>query len=305
MTRREGSPPQTLEGLIQRIQTLYPDMTPQFQVGARYLLDFPAEIPVTSMRQIAAQADVQPATMVRLAQSLGYQGWGALKQVFVRSLQQVPKRYADQARQVMRGKDKAEIASRTLLTQANNIRLLEELNAARIDAVVDQLARARHVYVGGFRASYAAAFTFHYLYRLFRRTVTLLRADAGTLEMDLGLISGQDTVVMISFAPYSHEAMQVLHAAREAGAHVVALCDSMVSPMALDADSTLLFSTETPSFFPSVTSAVALTEVLIEQLLARSGRAALHDLRRSEDRLHATGAYLSAVKSGSTGSADE
>lgn len=293
MTNHNASAPTTPEELGQRIQSQFPTMTPQFQVGARYLLDFPSEIAVASMRQIATQAGVQPATLVRLAQSLGYDGWATLKQVFVSAVQQGPGRYTDQARRVMKGKNKADIVARTLATQASNVGLLNTLNPDDVKDVIDSIARAKHVYVGGFRASFAAAFTFHYQYRLFRRSVTLLRSDAGTLEMDLGLMTHRDAVVIISFAPYSHEAMQALQAARQAGAQVIALCDSMVAPMALEADSTLTFSTETPSFFPSVTSAVALTEILIEQLLARSGSTALNDLKRSEDRLHATGAYMS------------
>lgn len=292
MTQSDASPPKTLDALTVRIQEQFAAMTPQFQVGARYLLDFPAEVPVRSMRQIAAQAGVQPATLVRLAQTLGYGGWSTLKQVFVRSLQDSPRRYTDQARQVIRGRNTPDIVSKTLSTQANNIRLLDELNSERMAAAVAHIAQARHVYVSGFRASFAAAFSFHYLYRLFRSSVSLLRGDAGTLEMDLGLITSRDAVVMISFAPYSHETMRVLEASHQAGARVIALCDSMVAPIALKADSVLLFSTETPSFFPSVSSAVALCEVIIEQLLARSGRTALAGLKRSEDRLHATGAYI-------------
>ncbi len=292
MTSQTDLPPTTLADLNRHIQQRFQDLTPQFQVGARYLLDYPAEIPIASMRQVATQAGVQPATLVRLAQTLGYPGWAELKQVFVQSLHSAPRHYADRAQTMMRGGGVKDIYTRTLNTQADNMRLLGELPTGQIDDVATHIARGRHVYIGGFRASFAAAYTFYYLYRLFRPSVTLLRSDAGTLEMDLDLISRHDTVVIISFAPYSHESMRVLEASRQAGAHVVALSDSMVAPLVLGADSTLLFSTETPSFFPSVTAAVTLSEILVEALLARSGEQALADLRRRENRLHTTGAYL-------------
>src|SRR5690606_5795413 len=77
---RKPQPPRTLDSLVATVRERYPDMSPQFQIGARHLIDFPERVPVESMRRIAAQAGVQPATLVRLAQSLGYTGWEPLRQ---------------------------------------------------------------------------------------------------------------------------------------------------------------------------------------------------------------------------------
>lgn len=285
--------PQTLEALSARIRSQFSGMTPQFQVGARYLLDFPNEVPIASMRKVAAQAGVQPATLVRLAQSLGYPGWDDLKDVFVQSLRQAPKAYADQARKLMSGKKSGDALGRAVATQAGNIKRLEQANAQRLPIAVQLLSKARQVHVAGFRASFAPAFTFQYLYRLFRPSVTALRADAGTLEMELRAIARGDVVVIIGFAPYSQEAMRVAQAARQAGSRILAICDSVVAPIALDADCVLVFSTETHSFFPSSAAAVALVEVLIEQLLAKAGKQAIDGIAQAEDQLHRTGAYLS------------
>lgn len=282
-----------MDALTDRLQSEFPAMTRQFQISAKYLLDFPAEVPINSMRKIAAQAGVQPATLVRLAQSLGYEGWDDLKSVFVQSLRQIPKRYADQARKLIQGNNPRDALGRAASAQADNIRLLDHMNAERMPAAVKLLSKARHVHIAGFRASFAPAYTFQYLYRLFRASVTTLRGDAGTLEMELRAIQDGDAVVIIGFAPYSRESLRVAEAARQSGARVVAICDSMVAPIALAADCVLVFSTETPSFFPSSTAASALVEMLIEQLLAKAGKAAVDGIARAEDELHQTGAYLS------------
>ncbi|MYN14002.1 SIS domain-containing protein [Pusillimonas sp. TS35] len=284
--------PRTLQALTARLQREFSAMTPQFQVSARYLLDFPAEIPLASMRKIATQAGVQPATLVRLAQSLGYEGWDGLKRVYVQSLQAIPKRYAAQARKLVRQPSAPDALARSVAMQADNLRLLEHLNDGRMAEAVGLLAQARHVHIAGFRASFAPAFTFQYLYRLFRPTVSLLRGDAGTLEMELRAVSKADAVAVIGFAPYSRESLRVVQAARKADARVLAICDSLVAPIALDADCVLVFSTETSSFFPSSAPALALVEILIEHLLARAGPAAVQGLQRAEAELHETGAYL-------------
>ncbi|HUG56950.1 MAG TPA: MurR/RpiR family transcriptional regulator [Candidimonas sp.] len=291
MTKKH-TPPQNLDALIVLIQHSFPSMTRQFQVGARYLIDFPGEVPITSMRQVAAQAGVQPATLVRLAQSLGYDGWNALKSIFAQSLRQMPNRYAEQARKVIRSKNPRDVLGKAVATQARNITLLEDMNADRLAVAVSLLSGAKQVHVAGFRASFGPAFIFQYLYRLFRPSVSMLRGDAGSLEMELRAISKGDVVVIVGFAPYSRESMRVAQAARQAGSRILAICDSIVAPIALDADCVLAFPTETPSFFPSSSAAVALIEILIEQLLAKGGKQAVNDIARAEDQLHQAGAYL-------------
>ncbi len=284
-------PPQTMQALVARIQRDFAGMTPQFQVGARYLMDAPAEIPLASMRSIAAQAGVQPATLVRLAQSLGFDGWEDLKRIYVQSLRSAPKGYAAQARKLVRNAD-PDTLGRAVAVQSDNIQRLDAANASRLPAAIRLLAAAAHVHIAGFRASFAPAFTFQYLYRLFRPSVSLLRGDAGTLEMELRAISRGHAAVIIGFAPYSQESLRVAQAARKAGSKVLAICDSVVAPIALQADCVLVFSTDTPSFFPSSTPALALVEILIEQLLAQAGPTAVEDLKRAEQQLHETGAYL-------------
>ena len=290
---KKPQPPHSLDGLVALVRERFPDMSPQFQIGARRLIDHPNEVPVQSMRRIAAEAGVQPATLVRLAQSLGYTGWDDMRQVFVRSLHQTPRRYAEQAQEVVRRRSVRGTLGRHIMAQKVNLHLLEELNADKLPEAVRVLQRARHVHIGGFRASHAAAHTLHYLYRLFRNSVTLLRGDAGLLEMELRALEASDAVIIIGFAPYSQEGLRVAQAAQERGCRIIAICDSKVAPVARHAEVTLLFSTETPGFFPSSAAAMVLVEVLASQLLGRAGRQAIEALGQAEEQLHRSGAYLS------------
>lgn len=291
---RKPHPPATLDELFAHIRKRFPEMSPQFQIGAKHLIDFPAEVPVQSMRRIATTAGVQPATLVRLAQSLGYEGWDALRQVFVRGLHRPPRRYADQARDAMKRSRARSALERHVDAQSYNLRLLEEKNAELLSEAARLLTRARHVHIAGFRASHAAAYTLHYLYRLFRNSVTLLRSDAGLLEMELRALEPNDAVVIIGFAPYSQESLRVAQVAHARGCRVIAICDSQVAPPAQHAEVTLQFASETPNFFPTSAPAMVLVEALAGQLLARAGRHAIDALGRAEDELRSGGAYLAS-----------
>src|SRR3546814_3703546 len=122
-------------------------MTPKFKVASKYLLSCRKEVPLTSMRKVATHAGVKPATLVRLAQSLGYRGWDDLKSVFVQSLRQTPKGYADQARKLIGAKNPRDALDRAFATQADNVRLLAHTNAQRLPWAVQLLSKAKQVHV--------------------------------------------------------------------------------------------------------------------------------------------------------------
>ena len=182
---RTQQAPQSLDELVTLVKQRYAGMSPQFQIAARHLMDHPDQVPVESMRRVASNAGVQPATMVRLARSLHYDGWESLRQVFVRSLHQMPRRYTDQARDLLQRRGSRALLGKHVSVQAANLRLLEELNEDRLGDAAKLLTRARHVHIAGFRASYAAAFTLHYLYGLFRNSISLMRGEAGLLDMEM------------------------------------------------------------------------------------------------------------------------
>ncbi len=289
---KKPQPPYSLDGLVELIRERFPDMSPQFQIGARHLIDHPGEVPLQSMRSIAAAAGVQPATLVRLVKSLGYEGWEELRQVFVRGLQPQPRPYAEQAQNVVRRRNSRNALNRHITAHIANLHFLEAQNGESLPDAVKVLQRARHIHIAGFRASHAAAHTLHYLYRLFRNSVTLLRGDAGLLEMELRALEPGDAVVIIGFAPYSREGLRVAEAASERGCRIVALCDSKLAPLARHAETTLLFSTETAGFFPSSAAALALVEILASQVLGKAGHQAIQALGQAEEQLHRSGAYL-------------
>ncbi|KAI3592350.1 Transcriptional regulator, RpiR family [Cupriavidus sp. U2] len=297
MSDAQPSPPESLDALLEQLRTEFPNLSVQFQGGARYLLDHPRDIAIQSMRKVAANAGVQPATLVRLSQSLGFDGWQGLRELFVTAVREGGSQpYARRARKVVKDSDKAsgpgKMLAEMIEVQHHNLDALLANNADTLPRAADLLAAAPIVHVAGFRSCFPIAFTFHYIYGLFRSSVRLIRGDAGTLEMELRALNARDAVLVAGFAPYSHESLRVAQAAREAGCKVIALTDSTVAPIALEADCTLLFAIDSPSFFPSITSGVTMVEALVEQLLARKGKGAIRALEQTEGQLHRTGAYL-------------
>lgn len=271
----------------------FASLSPRLQQAARFIVDHPNEVVIASMRQIAERAGAQPATLVRLAQQLGFAGWPELKAAFAKDLglsandfTQRPERAPDAGHA---GGDEVKAMFGAL---QRNLQLTEAQCARPLREAVELLRRAKAVHVAGFRVSFPAAYALFYGYRLFRDTVHLIDGQSGGLGMQLRPLERDDAVVSITIAPYSREALTVVDAAKEVGAHIIALSDSITSPLAMMADVPVQFLARGPGSFPSAAPALALVEVLLELLVADAGPDVVAKIDRAQRRLFESGANL-------------
>lgn len=279
------------------IKSRYPAMSRQLQKGARFLLARPEEVATASMRAVAGRAGVTPVTLVRLARALGFAEWQELRRPFVERLKPAAAPFSARAEDLVKRRSPAALVHESLAAHAANLAATESLNTpGDVAAAAALLARARRVYVAGFRSCHALAASFVYVYRLFRPDVVLVGGAALGLEHELRALGGGDAVLLLGFDPYSRESALVAEAAQRAGARRIAVTDSDVSPLALGADRVLRFAHAGPSFFPSIAAASALLEALLAVLLARGGKPALQRLRAAERELETLGAYLLSEK---------
>ena len=277
--------------LRQRFATL----SPALQQIAKYVLDHPNEVVTSSMRTVGAHAGTPPSTLVRFAQHLGYEGWPQFKQAMAQEMGLGSEAYGERARSLLgRGSDKT-LADEIFQVHHANLDATERHSSSGLSKVAALLEKANAVHAAGFRACFPIAFSFVYVYRLFRNSVHLVDGQGGSLEMQQRAMVKGDALVVISFAPYSREALQVAEAAKAASCKVVALTDSAASPLSLLADATLLFSIHSPSFFPSITSGMALIESLLELLASQAGKSVVKRIENAEAQLFESGAYLEVV----------
>jgi len=276
----------------QQIIDGFDSLSPRLQVAARFVIDHPNEVVIGSMRTLAERAGVPPATLVRLAQQLGYGGWPELKSAFAGDLGLNGQGYGERARSLAQRSRRPDLLDDLFRAQQAALAATAEQCLPSLKAAAKLLKQARQVHVAGFRASFSIAHSLVYGYRLFRNSVHLVDGLGGNLQMQLRAIEPRDVVVAISFAPYSSESLAVADAARAAGASLIALTDSDASPLARAAQVTVLYSVAGASFFPSVTAAMGVTEALLGLLVAEGGDDVVARLKRNEQDLVESGAYL-------------
>ena len=160
-----------------------------------------------------------------------------------------------------------------------------------IDAAAKILSRAPRIFVAAFMSCRAPGLAFTYICRLFRSNVMLLGSEGASLVADLVDLRSDDAVLSINFVPYARDIRLIADAVARSGASLVSVADSRVTPLSHYAKSILLFGAESPSFFPSITSAVALVESVAAAMLAHAGDGAVSRVRAVEKGLYSSGSY--------------
>ena len=82
----QARPPTDCETFVGLIQAEYDGLSRSFQAVARYLTQNPNDVAMQSISDIAGKCGVHASSLVRFAQSFGYDGFKELKELFSRRL---------------------------------------------------------------------------------------------------------------------------------------------------------------------------------------------------------------------------
>ena len=289
------SQPSSADAVCKLLRQTFETLSPEVQRAARWVADHPNETGLLSMRRQAHAAGVSAPTMVRLARALGFPDYASLRRPFQDAM---AGRGADFGRRasVLQAAPQASRVERLghelASSQIDDVQSVLALNPpAAIEAAVREIAGARRVGFLGVRASFGIAFQFRYAYQLIAANGALFDAIGGTLQDQVETLVPGDVLVAISQAPYSAPTVVAVNTAADRGITVVALTDSILSPLARRAKHTLRFRTDSLSFFPSMIAPLALVELLLARLAARGGKGVLKRLAEVEARLAAQHAY--------------
>ena len=231
------SPPRdfvALKALITERATELPKRLTQI---ASFALENPDEIAFGTVSSIAEQAAVQPSTLVRFSQAMGYQGFSDMQEIFRSRLRDRILNYGERLQQL---REHAEDSSKANVifqgfcdASAKSIAALQERLAPEdLDRAVDQLAKAETIYLIGLRRSFPIASYMAYAFgKLGIRTI-LVDAVGGLATEQITFATPEDAVLAISFTPYASETVTLAQAAAKRQVPVVSITDSPFSPLA-------------------------------------------------------------------------
>lgn len=247
-------------------------LSPRLRQVAAYVLDHPNDMGLETLAVIAERCGVQASTIVRFAKAFGYEGASQMQRLFRDELiNSAPSpSYAERIRQFNRQSgDTGDLTSHELMREfANsNIIALEHLqdtiDGRALEQAVDLMEQAAAVYLVGLRRSFPVAAYMAYALRHVDKPVHLIDGLAGMLVEQSSMISADDLLFAISFHPYARETGDIVLSARNAGARVIAISDSQLSPVSRDADISFDIKDAEVRKFRSLTGSLCLAQTLV------------------------------------------
>lgn len=213
---------------------------------------------------------VSESTVVRFATEIGYSGYPYLQKAMQEMIRD--KLTSIQRIEVTTGRigDKDVIES-VLNQDIDKIkRTIDEISREDFEKAVDAIINADNIYIFGVKsASYIASFFGYYLDLMFGNVHMLNTTSKTTNYEKLFRITEKDVMIGISFPRYSTMAVDAMHFAHTRGTPVIAITDSMVSPLVTTADSILLARSDIASIVDSLVAPLSLINALIVAMVIR------------------------------------
>jgi DNA-binding MurR/RpiR family transcriptional regulator len=204
---------------------------------ATFAVENPDDIAFGTVASIAQTADVQPSTLVRFSQALGYQGFSDLQEVFRSRLRDRVLNYDERLEQLRdhgRGKSQANVIFDGFCEASErSIKgLRAKLDPQHLEEAVHVLAEAQTIYLLGLRRSFPITSYMSYAFGKLGVRNMLIDAVGGLAAEDLSFATPQDRVLAISFTPYASETVALAQTAAARKIPVISITDSPFSPLA-------------------------------------------------------------------------
>lgn len=243
-------------------------MMPQFSKGQRriaaYIMEHYDKAAFMTAAKLGGTVGISESTVVRFATELGFVGYPQLQ----KAMQEMIRSKLTSVQRIELTSNRIgdnSVLESVLGMDIDKIRTtLEETSKESFQTAVDTILKARKIFIIGVRSCAALATFLHYYFKLIFEEVVLLDTPS---EMELYeqmlWITGEDVVIDISFPRYSKRAVKALQIAMDRGATVVAITDSVHSPLAVEGAILLMARSEMASFVDSLVAPLSLLNALI------------------------------------------
>lgn len=251
------------QDLMRTIQVKFPRLSKGQKLIAEYILKHYDKAAFMTAAKLGVSVGVSESTVVRFANELGFSGYPKLQ----KALQELIKNKLTTVQRIELSNDyiNEESALKGVLkSDIENIRnTLEKINQKTFEDVVNKLFEAKKIYIIGLRSSTALAEFLGFYLNLILDNVNVVGYGMSDIFEQMINVSEDDLVIGIGFPRYAARTIEALSFAQSRNAKVVAITDSLLSPLAARADYTLIAQSNMASFVDSLVAPLSVINALI------------------------------------------
>ncbi|WP_337270203.1 MurR/RpiR family transcriptional regulator [Oryzifoliimicrobium ureilyticus] len=252
------------------------------------LVDIPEQAAVRSISELSAALGVNPSTLTRLAQRLGYGGFNDFQGIFREAITDDERYfYSRQAGRLISarkgdGEEHAVLVRLAIESKANIDGFLAQLDDGHLRHAAALLAHAPRIRVYGVRQFHAFASFLTYGLSMLRDDVGLLDSPRLGEAEGLAQLSAGDVLVVASCAPYTRNVADVATIAARYGIRVIAVTDTRSSPLVAPSEHAFFVPHASSFFSNSMGAYVVFCEGLLNLVAGSLGETAVNALARRE-----------------------
>ncbi|TCV72087.1 MurR/RpiR family transcriptional regulator [Neorhizobium sp. S3-V5DH] len=228
----EGAGPTTIKAFEERLLEVAERLPKRLRQCAEYVAANKDRIAVSTVAEMAEGAGVQPSAFMRFCQIMGFSGFSEMQKLFRESF---VGGWPDYTTRLQHLREKAEGSPSALLAEfveAGRMsleNLFKTIEPQSLEQAVQVLADAQMIHIIGLRRSFPVASYMAYAFEKMD-VPAMLHSAVGRLDNRNAIRPG-DVLLAITFSPYSAETIELVEAAQARGVPVVALTDTIVSPL--------------------------------------------------------------------------
>lgn len=279
--------------ILSRIAEYFDKMSKSHKKIAQFITEHYDQAVFMTAARLGETLGISESTVVRFASGVGYAGYPefqkALEECVKGKLNNVQRMDAKYGRS-----SQSEILTSVLTADIEKLQhTVENLDPAAFESAVNTILDAEHIYVMGLRSNEPLAEFLHFYLNMIRGEVVLLKTSSisETFEQMLR-INEKDCFIGISFPRYSMRTLKAMEFASDMNAKVIALTDSVNSPMNLYSSCNLLARSDMVSVVDSLVAPLSVINALVVALCLRCPQEVKRNLERLEETWNNYQVYL-------------
>ncbi len=250
--------------LMNRISQQMATMSKGQKSIASFILNHYEQAAYLTAARIGEEAGVSESTVVRFAMELGFDGYPHFQKELQEELK-VRLTSVQRMRASFKLAGREDILGAVLQSDIEKLkRTSDRLDREKFNQAVDAILGAEKIYILGVRSAAPLASFLGFYFNLIFDNIRLVHTTSVSEMFEQILPVGEkDVVVAISFPRYSKRTIKAMTYARSTGATVVAITDKSESPVAENADISLLAPSDMMSFVDSLVAPLSVINALI------------------------------------------
>lgn len=264
-----GARATTYDELRDAITDRYALLPRQLQRVAEVALERPHDLALKTVAVLADDAGVQPSTLVRFANAMGFGGFSAMQKVFRKHLIEVSLPYRERiarmrAAHASESNRPADILRGFVVESISGLEHLPDaIGPDAFDAAVRLCASAQRIDVLAYRRSFPVACYLAYALNQLELTAQLLNGVGGMNEVYAQRLGRKDALIVVSFRNYTAEGVAIASACHARGVPVLAITDGPLSPLKRLARVCLEIGDDGRTPFRSLVEPMCLAQALV------------------------------------------